>query len=87
MTITDIVVIAGNAASQQYSEQGGVVVVLIPDGRLTSNEARTHFALFDVTPQRCQQHLKIVTELPRTPSGEVKKHQLCQTFGEPGRCP
>ena len=47
-----------------------------PGQALTLEEPRVHFTALQVARQKTPECLEIVAELPRTPSGKVKKFEL-----------
>ena len=49
---------------------------LRPGQTLDLDEVRRHFAEIGVAKQKTPEHLVEVTELPRTPSGKVRKVDL-----------
>jgi non-ribosomal peptide synthetase component E (peptide arylation enzyme) len=45
-------------------------------GSLCLDDVTRHFVESGVARQKAPEHLRVVTELPRTPAGKVKKFEL-----------
>ena len=64
------------APDERLGERVCAFVILQPGQALTLDELRVHFAALQVARQKTPERLELVTELPRTPSGKVKKFEL-----------
>ena len=67
------------AVAKSHARLGEVVctfVVLRGDDTLDITSVRAHFEQLGVAKQKTPEHIEIIKELPRTPSGKVKKHEL-----------
>jgi acyl-CoA synthetase (AMP-forming)/AMP-acid ligase II len=67
------------AVAKSHERLGEVVctfVVLRSGDTLDITTVRAHFEQFGVAKQKTPEHIEIIKELPRTPSGKVKKHEL-----------
>jgi acyl-CoA synthetase (AMP-forming)/AMP-acid ligase II len=62
----------------RYGERVAAFVLLRPGHTLDLDEVRRHFAESGVAKQKTPEHLVEVAELPRTPSGKVRKVDLRQ---------
>jgi acyl-coenzyme A synthetase/AMP-(fatty) acid ligase len=76
---------AVSVPDDRYGESVGVFVVPTPGAEVTLEQLRAHFTDADVAPQKTPEHLVIMDELPRTPSGKVKKAALRAIAQEQGR--
>ncbi|NUY29155.1 cyclohexanecarboxylate-CoA ligase [Paraburkholderia sp. JPY303] len=72
--VRDVAVVAQPDA--RYGERVCAVVVLQEHTSLDLSAVQTHFAAAGVAKQKTPEHLCVVSELPRTPSGKVKKGDL-----------
>jgi acyl-CoA synthetase len=72
--VRDVAVVAQPDA--RYGERVCAVVVLHEHTSLDMAAVQTHFAAAGVARQKTPEHLCIVSELPRTPSGKVRKSDL-----------
>lgn len=72
--VRDVAVVAQPDA--RYGERVCAVVVLHEHAALDLSTVQTHFAAAGVAKQKTPEHLCIVAELPRTPSGKVRKGDL-----------
>lgn len=61
---------------ERLGEKVCAFVLLRSGHRLGLEEVREHFANLRVARQKTPERLEVVTELPRTPSGKVKKYEL-----------
>src|SRR5437660_8273579 len=61
---------------QRYGERVCAFVVVRGGASLTLEDVRHHFAAFGVAPHKTPERLEVVQDLPRTPSGKVKKFAL-----------
>ena len=67
------------AVAKSHERLGEVVctfVVLRSGDGLDITAVRAHFEQLGVAKQKTPEHIEIIKELPRTPSGKVKKHEL-----------
>ena len=64
------------APDERLGERVCAFVILQPDTALTMDDVQAHFAALQVAKQKTPERLEIVAELPRTPSGKVKKFEL-----------
>jgi acyl-CoA synthetase (AMP-forming)/AMP-acid ligase II len=69
-----------------YGERVGAFLLLVPGAREPSlADLGAHFASLGVARQKTPEWIRVVADLPRTPAGKVKKHELRPTvprFGE-----
>jgi acyl-CoA synthetase (AMP-forming)/AMP-acid ligase II len=72
--VRDVAVVAQPDA--RYGEKVCAVVVLHEHTSLDLSTVQRHFAAAGVAKQKTPEHLCIVAELPRTPSGKVRKGDL-----------
>ncbi|WP_245763359.1 AMP-binding protein [Paraburkholderia diazotrophica] len=72
--VRDVAVVAQSDA--RYGERVCAVVVLHEHTALDLSAVQTHFAAAGVAKHKTPEHLCIVAELPRTPSGKVRKGDL-----------
>ncbi|MGF6734128.1 non-ribosomal peptide synthetase component E (peptide arylation enzyme) [Paraburkholderia youngii] len=72
--VRDVAVVAQPDA--RYGERVCAVVVLHEHTSLDLSAVQTHFAAAGVAKQKTPEHLCVVSELPRTASGKVKKGDL-----------
>ncbi|MFT0170344.1 AMP-binding protein [Paraburkholderia mimosarum] len=72
--VRDVAVVAQPDA--RYGERVCAVVVLHEHTALDLSAVQNHFAAAGVAKQKTPEHLCIVEELPRTPSGKVRKGDL-----------
>ncbi|NUY04924.1 AMP-binding protein [Paraburkholderia youngii] len=72
--VRDVAVVARPDA--RYGERVCAVVVLHEHTSLDLSAVQTHFAAAGVAKQKTPEHLCVVSELPRTASGKVKKGDL-----------
>lgn len=59
----------------RYGERVAAFVVL-DEGTLDVGEVREHFAAHKVAPQKAPERIEVVADLPRAPSGKVRKFEL-----------
>ncbi len=64
-----------------YGEKVCAFVIPKPGKNLTLRDVIAHFERSGVARQKTPERLEIVTELPRTPSGKVKKFELKKLLG------
>lgn len=64
------------APDERYGERVAAFVILSPGQTLDLTEVGAHFAAAGVARQKTPEHLFIVSDLPRTPSGKVQKFEL-----------
>ncbi len=64
------------APDERLGERVCAFVILQQDAALTMDDVQAHFAALQVAKQKTPERLEIVAELPRTPSGKVKKFEL-----------
>ena len=89
--VADVAIVA--MASRETGEKGCAFVVLRPGQTIDLAEIRRFLARAGLARQKCPEHLVIVDELPRVPSGKVSKDVLrarakaIAEAGEPARCP
>lgn len=60
---------------ERYGERVAAFVVL-DGGTLGLDEVREHFARQGVAPQKAPERIEVVADLPRAPSGKVRKYEL-----------
>ncbi|GLY38916.1 long-chain-fatty-acid--CoA ligase [Amycolatopsis sp. NBRC 101858] len=60
----------------KYGERVAAFVVLADDGTLDVEEVRELFAGHRVAPQKAPERIEVVADLPRAPSGKVRKYEL-----------
>ena len=72
--ISEAAVVA--APDERLGERVCAFVILQPGQALTLDDLREYFAALQVARQKTPERLEIVAELPRTPSGKVKKFEL-----------
>lgn len=60
----------------RYGERVAAFVVLEDDEGLGVEEARELFARHGVAPQKAPERIDVVADLPRAPSGKVRKYEL-----------
>ncbi len=72
------------APDERLGERVCAFVILQPDAALTMDDVQAHFAALQVAKQKTPERLEIVAELPRTPSGKVKKFELRERLRAPG---
>ena len=72
------------APDERLGERVCAFVLLQPDAALTMDDVQAHFAALQVAKQKTPERLEIVAELPRTPSGKVKKFELRKRLRAPG---
>ena len=72
--VSEVAVVA--APDERLGERVCAFVILQPDAALTMDDVQAHFAALQVAKQKTPERLEIVAELPRTPSGKVKKFEL-----------
>jgi non-ribosomal peptide synthetase component E (peptide arylation enzyme) len=60
----------------QLGERVCAFVIMRPGATLTLEGVRAHFAAAGIARQKTPERLIVVDELPRTPSGKVKKLEL-----------
>jgi acyl-CoA synthetase len=80
--VRDVAVVA--QPDQRYGEKVCAVVVLHEHASLDLAAVQTHFASAGVAKQKTPESLRIVAELPRTPSGKVRKGDLRKQVLTPG---
>lgn len=69
----------------RYGERVAAFVVLDGDGgTLDVEEVRELFARHRVAPQKAPERIEVVPELPRAPSGKVRKFELRERLRAPG---
>jgi acyl-CoA synthetase (AMP-forming)/AMP-acid ligase II len=61
---------------ERYGERVAVFVQLRDGASLDLDEIRRHFAAIGVAKQKTPEHIVLVDEFPRTPSGKVRKVDL-----------
>jgi cyclohexanecarboxylate-CoA ligase len=61
---------------ERYGERVAAFVQLRPGAQLDLDEVRRHFAAIGVAKQKTPERLEQIDELPRTPSGKVRKVEL-----------
>lgn len=76
--VRDVAVVARPDA--RYGERVCAVVVLHEHAALDLSAVQSHFAAAGMAKQKTPEHLCIVEELPRTPSGKVRKGDLRKQF-------
>ena len=81
--VRDVAVVAQHDA--HYGERVCAVVVLQGSAELDLAAVQRHFAAAGVARQKTPESLCIVSELPRTASGKVRKGDLRIQFGRPTR--
>lgn len=67
----------------KYGEKVCACVITKPGASLTLEEVISHFAAIGCAKQKTPEKLVILTELPRTPSGKVRKTELREALGMP----
>ncbi len=72
--VADAAVVA--AHHDRYGEQVCAFVTPRPGASLSLDEVREHFEGLGVAKQKTPERLEIVTEMPRTPAGKVRKAEL-----------
>jgi cyclohexanecarboxylate-CoA ligase len=73
-SVSEVAVCAAPDAT--FGEQVCAYVVLRDDASLTIEDVRQHFARLGVAAQKTPTRLEVVDDLPRTPSGKVRKVDL-----------
>ena len=71
------------APDERFGERVCAFVLLRPGQALTIDDVRAHFAALQVARQKTPERLEIVTALPRTPSGKVRKYELRERLRAP----
>lgn len=66
---------------ERLGEGVAAAVILRPGATLAVADLGPHFAAAGVARQKTPERLEVVRELPRTPSGKVKKYELRRIFG------
>ena len=61
---------------ERYGERVAAFVLLRPGASLDLDEVGRHFAAIGVARQKTPEHLHVVDEMPRTPTGKVRKVEL-----------
>jgi acyl-CoA synthetase (AMP-forming)/AMP-acid ligase II len=69
------------APDPRYGERVCAFVVLRPGASLSLESVLEHFAGAGVARHKTPERLELVSELPRTPAGKVKKHELRRRLG------
>ncbi|MDT5152594.1 MAG: acyl-CoA synthetase [Mycobacterium sp.] len=67
-----------------YGERVCAFVVLRPGSALSLNDVREHFSTAETTRQLIPERLELVDDLPRTPTGKVRKDDLRKRLHRPG---
>jgi len=67
---------------ERYGERVAAFVMLRPGHLLDLDDVRRHFASLGVAKQKSPEHLVTVDDLPRTPSGKVRKVDLRQRLDD-----
>ena len=67
---------AVGSPDERYGERVAVFVQLRDGASLDLDEVRRHFAAIGVAKQKTPEHIVLVDEFPRTPSGKVRKVDL-----------
>ena len=70
------------APDERLGERVCAFVMLRPGRSLTLDDVRNHFAGLRVARQKTPERLEVVADLPRTPSGKVKKYELRERLRE-----
>ncbi|WP_245644076.1 AMP-binding protein [Paraburkholderia oxyphila] len=78
--VRDVAVVA--QPDERYGERVCAVVVLKENASLDLSALQSHFIAAGVAKQKTPEHLCIVTELPRTASGKVRKGDLRKQVSE-----